>query len=179
VPLEKVEQKPKPKEPEKPKETKKKPEKPKKKEDQEGRRSGGGGAEACAQRGARRAGPDGCSAGEGRCAGGSGQDGSPRPRRPRRPISRCKVTDPNYAGHCPRSYPKRAIRRNLEGTVVIQAQLGTDGKATSVIVKQSSGHDILDENAREMILECEFTPRKVGGVPVRVVVEIPIPYVLK
>jgi hypothetical protein len=30
-----------------------------------------------------------------------------------------------------------------------------------------------------MILACEFTPRKVGGVPVRVVVEIPIPYVLK
>jgi protein TonB len=90
-----------------------------------------------------------------------------------------QVTDPNYAGHCPRSYPKRAIRRNLEGTVVIQAQLGPDGKATSVTVKQSSGHDILDENAREMILECEFTPRKVGGVPVRVVVEIPIPYVLK
>jgi len=90
-----------------------------------------------------------------------------------------QITDPNYAGHCPRSYPKRAIRRNLEGTVVIQAQLGTDGKATSVTVKQSSGHDILDENAREMILGCEFTPRKVGGVPVRVVVEIPIPYVLK
>jgi protein TonB len=178
APLEKVEEKPKPKEPERPKETKKKQEKPKKKETKKVAATAV--AEQMPAQPAAPPKPIQTAATQAKAVAPAAPARTASKTAPATaPDQPLQVTDPNYAGHCPRSYPKRAIRRNLEGTVVIQAQLGSDGKAVSVIVKQSSGHAILDENAREMILACEFTPRKVGGVPVRVVVEIPIPYVLK
>jgi len=89
-----------------------------------------------------------------------------------------RVTNPNYAGACPISYPERARKRNQEGTVVVHALIGPDGKPIEVTVEQSSGHPLLDEAAKEAITNCAFVPQKVGGRAVRAIVEIPIPFKL-
>jgi len=89
-----------------------------------------------------------------------------------------RVTNPNYAGACPISYPERARKRNQEGTVVVHALIGPDGKPIEVSVTQSSGHRLLDEAAQEAISNCAFVPQKVGGRAVRAIVEIPIPFKL-
>ena len=88
------------------------------------------------------------------------------------------VTNPNYAGTCPIQYPERARRRNQEGTVLIHALIDTDGKPIEVTVAQSSGHSLLDEAAREAIAGCAFVPQRIGGRPVKAIVEIPIPFKL-
>ena len=87
-----------------------------------------------------------------------------------------RVTNPNYAGACPISYPERARRRNQEGTVVIHALIGPDGKPIEVTVAQSSGHSLLDKAAQEAISHCAFVPQQVGGRGVKAIVEIPIPF---
>jgi protein TonB len=89
-----------------------------------------------------------------------------------------RVTNPNYAGACPISYPERARKRNQEGTVVVHALIGPDGKPIEVTVAQSSGHRLLDEAAQEAIVHCAFVPQKVGGRAVKAIVEIPIPFKL-
>ncbi|WP_395020695.1 energy transducer TonB [Dongia sp.] len=89
-----------------------------------------------------------------------------------------RVTNPNYAGACSISYPERARRRNQEGTVVVHALIGPDGKPIEVSVAQSSGHRLLDQAAQEAIANCAFVPQKVGGRTVRAIVEIPIPFKL-
>jgi protein TonB len=89
-----------------------------------------------------------------------------------------RVTNPNYAGACPISYPERARKRNQEGTVVVHALIGPDGKPIEVTVAQSSGHRLLDEAAQEAIAHCAFVPQQVGGRAVKAIVEIPIPFKL-
>jgi protein TonB len=88
------------------------------------------------------------------------------------------VTKPDYAGACPIQYPERARRRNQEGTVVIHALVGTDGKPIEVTVAASSGYSLLDDAARDAIAACAFEPQRVGGRPIKAIVEIPIPFKL-
>ena len=89
-----------------------------------------------------------------------------------------RVSNPNYAGACPIAYPERARKRNQQGTVVVHALIGPDGKPIEVAVAQSSGHRLLDEAAQEAIAGCAFVPQKVGGRAVKAIVEIPIPFKL-
>ena len=50
---------------------------------------------------------------------------------------------------CPRPYyPKEAIEAGLEGEVVLEADIGLDGRASDFVVLASSGHPVLDEAAK-------------------------------
>lgn len=176
VPLEKVEEKPKPKEPEKKaekKETKTKP-KPKK----EPKKAAA--AKVAESKPAQTPAPAIPAPSQPTTAKAA-------PAKPAAPKAKqnaavsdapVRVTNPNYAGACPISYPERARRRNQEGTVVVHALIGPDGKPIEVTVAQSSGHPLLDEAAQEAIADCAFVPQKVGGRAVRAIVEIPIPFKL-
>jgi protein TonB len=166
------------KEPEKPKETKKKPEKPKKKETKKPT------APAVAEKKPAKTPPPAAAT-----ASASATPAKASPSAPSKPAPAAqqnaaisdapvRVTNPNYAGACPISYPERARRRNQEGTVVVHALIGPDGKPIEVTVSQSSGHRLLDEAAQEAISNCAFVPQKVGGRAVRAIVEIPIPFKL-
>ena len=48
-------------------------------------------------------------------------------------------------------YPAEAIRQSWEGRAVVRLHVGRDGKATGVEVINSSGHEILDEQAKAAI----------------------------
>ena len=50
-----------------------------------------------------------------------------------------------------KKYPRIAQRRKMEGEVVIEIQIRGDGTLISKYIKKSSGHEILDKAAMNMI----------------------------
>ncbi len=177
VALKKTEETPKPKAPEKPKE-KKKPEKPKKKEAKKPA------APAVAAEKIAPAPPPAAAAASPVLTAAKTSPSAPSKPAPAINQSAAisdapvRVTSANYAGACPISYPERARKRNQEGTVVVHALIGPDGKPIEVTIAQSSGHRLLDEAAQDAIADCAFVPQKVGGRAVKAIVEIPIPFKL-
>ena len=54
---------------------------------------------------------------------------------------------PRYQDNPLPPYPERARRRQLEGTVVLEAWIGEQGKVGELVIHASSGHRLLDEAA--------------------------------
>ena len=71
-------------------------------------------------------------------------------------------------------YPLSARRRGLEGRVLIAARVRADGHCTEARVRQSSGHTVLDESARDSVQHWRFVPAQRGGTPVDSWVEVPV-----
>jgi periplasmic protein TonB len=87
-----------------------------------------------------------------------------------------RVTNANYAGACPIEYPRRAERRNQQGTVMVRVLVGTDGKPIEVSLARSSGHELLDEAALAALPNCAFVPQKVGSRAVKAIVDVPVAF---
>jgi periplasmic protein TonB len=75
-------------------------------------------------------------------------------------------------------YPLAARRRGLQGRVLIAAHVRTDGSCTEVRVRQSSGHALLDDSARDTVQRWRFLPARRGTTPVDAWVEVPITFKL-
>ncbi len=69
------------------------------------------------------------------------------------------------SGNEPPHYPREALRKRLEGTVLLSVQVGADGSVLRVGVAQSSGHAILDDAAIEAVQRWRFSPALLRGVP--------------
>jgi TonB family protein len=66
-------------------------------------------------------------------------------------------------------YPSEAIRKKLEGSVKLAMCIDTAGKADSVSILESSGHQVLDEAARKWFARnARLQPAEVEGKPVEV-----------
>ncbi len=80
------------------------------------------------------------------------------------------------------SYPYRARRRGLEGTVVLSFVINQDGRINHLRLHQSSGYTLLDEAARQVIEEemrMRFRPFPQGLNLSQIEVSIPIRYQLR
>lgn len=76
-------------------------------------------------------------------------------------------------------YPHLARARHLEGRVVVRAVIREDGHLAKVDVAESSGHEILDMDAIEIIKRaCPLHLKQPLGRP-EVVVQVPISYKLQ
>lgn len=73
-------------------------------------------------------------------------------------------------------YPRLSQSRNEQGTVILGVLVGVDGKVREVVVKTSSGYELLDRTAREAVLGWTFVPGKRNGAPVEMAVDVPIPF---
>ena len=73
-------------------------------------------------------------------------------------------------------YPRTARRKGIEGTVVLLLKLDKDGSLANLSVRTSSGSDILDRSARELIKR--VLPYR-HGTGRTISVEIPIVYRLE
>ena len=61
-------------------------------------------------------------------------------------------------------YPPLAHRRGQQGEVLLRVEVGTDGRPVSVEVERSSGHAVLDREARQHVLKrWRFEPARVDG----------------
>ena len=65
-------------------------------------------------------------------------------------------------------YPAAALRQGLQGSVVISAMVGTDGRVRSCIVTKSSGSQLLDDTTCRLYNKrAHFTPaRDADGNPI-------------
>ncbi len=62
-------------------------------------------------------------------------------------------------------YPARAIRADWEGVVDLEFLIGLDGRVVDSRIAKSSGHDLLDNAARDALSLCRFTPGTADGKP--------------
>jgi protein TonB len=62
-------------------------------------------------------------------------------------------------------YPREAIRNEWTGKSTIAFLIAVDGSVKDSKIVKSSGHEILDEAAREALSLCQFKPATLDGKP--------------
>ena len=63
-------------------------------------------------------------------------------------------------------YPPAARRAGWEGAVALRVHVAADGSATSVEVRATSGHELLDEAAVKAVGRWRFSPATKAGRPI-------------
>lgn len=76
------------------------------------------------------------------------------------------------------SYPDVAISRGYEGTVLLNVQVGADGRVQTIRIQKSSGYSALDDAARDTVLRWSFVPARRGNQAVSGWVIVPIDFSL-
>lgn len=87
-----------------------------------------------------------------------------------------KVKAPVKVRHVPPIYPTIAQRAGVEGVVIIEAVVGTDGRVRQARVLRSQ--PLLDEAALTAVRQWEFSPTKLNGVPVPVIMTVTVNFTL-
>jgi periplasmic protein TonB len=75
-------------------------------------------------------------------------------------------------------YPPLSRRLRESGVVIVEAEIGTDGRPARVTVHQSSGHPRLDEAALEAVRSALFRPYVADGRPAAAMARVPIAFEL-
>ena len=88
------------------------------------------------------------------------------PKAPPAPVENTEYHPGHIGGFGRNNYPSAAKERGWEGTVKLKVHIQADGDIGEVIVLESSGHDMLDEAAVDMIKEGHATPARRGDKPV-------------
>jgi protein TonB len=92
-------------------------------------------------------------------------------------------TEPDYRAdylNNPRPpYPMVARRMGFHGKVILNVEVLAEGKAGQVLLKQSCGHDILDNAALQTVKTWRFIPARHSGQPVTQWFLVPIKFSLE
>ncbi|HXW50812.1 MAG TPA: energy transducer TonB [Candidatus Acidoferrales bacterium] len=75
------------------------------------------------------------------------------------------VVDARFTHQVPPDYPAIAKDQGVQGTAVVFATIGPDGKVLSAHIDQSSGNKMLDDAALEAARESGFEPPIIDGKP--------------
>jgi len=84
------------------------------------------------------------------------------------------ISDADYLQNPAPEWPRMSQRLGERGLVVVRVLIGTDGRARSAQVKQTSGFARLDEASVNAALAWRYVPGKRGGVPEEMWVNVPI-----
>jgi len=84
----------------------------------------------------------------------------------------------SYLSNPKPDYPPDARRQRQEGVVLVNVEVGADGRAGDVSVGRSSGFPLLDDAAVRAVRRWLFEPARAGGVPVASRVEVPVRFSL-
>ncbi|MGE5240348.1 MAG: energy transducer TonB [Bacteroidota bacterium] len=76
-------------------------------------------------------------------------------------------------------YPLAARVRGQQGQLLLAVEVRADGSCGQVLIKRSSGHELLDAAARQTVRHWYFLPARRGDVAVDAWVEIPITFRLE
>ncbi len=71
-------------------------------------------------------------------------------------------------------YPRIALRRGIEGLVLLHVEVNEQGRPTEIQVKKSAGFKPLDIAALKAVRRWRFLPAQRNGITVRASVEVPI-----
>lgn len=98
------------------------------------------------------------------------------PPPPPTPVAATEAPEPIPGQTPPPNYPRRALRRGIEGTVLVRVDVGPDGVPTSVGISQSSRSRDLDRAAIDAVERWRFRPAMADGRPTVGTVVVPIEF---
>jgi TonB family protein len=75
-------------------------------------------------------------------------------------------------------YPAAARAAQLEGDVLLEALIGTDGKVKDVALLRSV-HPLVDEAAKKAVRQYEYTPGRRNGAPESVAIRVTVSFRLR
>jgi TonB family protein len=109
---------------------------------------------------------------------GTGPDGPDLPPPPRRPIRvGGDIPAPTKIHNVTPVYPQIAISARVQGVVVIEATIGPDGKIQDTKVLRSI--PLLDQAALDAVRQWEYTPTRLNGEPVPVIMTVTVNFTLQ
>lgn len=76
-------------------------------------------------------------------------------------------------------YPPLARRMGQQGKVVLRVLVNPGGGPAQIVVRTSSGSDVLDEAALDAVKRWRFVPAKRGDQPIAAWVLVPITFTLQ
>lgn len=88
-------------------------------------------------------------------------------------------SDPEYRHNPSPDYPRRAVRRGVEGTVELFVEIDRTGRVRTVELETSSGSQLLDEAAKRAVRTWEFEPRTEKGTATSSWAIVPVRFRLK
>ena len=87
------------------------------------------------------------------------------------------MTRPERVRYVPPVYPDVARAARIEGTVILEAVIGTDGAVREVRVLRPA--PFLEAAAVEAVRQWLFTPTRLNGEPVPVVMTVTVTFTLR
>jgi len=114
---------------------------------------------------------------------GSGLAVSPEPTPPPPPATTAPVRpggdlrSPTRIKNVQPMYPAIAQAARVQGTVIVEAIIGTDGKVRDARVLRSI--PLLDQAALDAVRQWEYTPSRLNGVPVPVLMTVTVTFTLR
>ena len=94
--------------------------------------------------------------------------------------SKARASEPDYVARYlhnpPPSYPWQARRMGVEGRVVLHVEILPDGNTGRIDIRQSSGHELLDQAAISAVGSWRFDPARVAGEPITAWADVPISF---
>jgi len=94
------------------------------------------------------------------------------------PVGRLVLATPRYASNPKPEYPRLARLNHWEGVVYLRAAISAAGEVESVVVENSSGHQLLDRSAVGGVRRWRFVPARRGDLRVPCEVRIPVAFQL-
>jgi periplasmic protein TonB len=104
-------------------------------------------------------------------------DAPPPPPAPRAPMRVSGLKAPVRIHDVAPVYPEAARLARIEGTVIIEAVIGTTGDVVEARILRS--RPLLDEAAVAAVRQWKYTPTLLGGVPVPVVMTVTVTFTLR
>lgn len=86
---------------------------------------------------------------------------------------------PLYRRNPPPPYPDKARHRRLEGTVILEVRVSSEGRVDDLRIKESSGHRILDQAAMSSVRKWVFEPGRRNGLRIAMTVLVPVRFALQ
>jgi len=88
-----------------------------------------------------------------------------------------RITEPKKTKHVSPEWPADALRAGLTGRVVLECVIGTDGRVENAKVLQ--GYRSLSEAAAAAVSKWRYTPTKLDGQPVPVIMTVTVNFRLE
>ena len=74
-------------------------------------------------------------------------------------------------------YPSIAVSSRVQGRVMIEATIGVDGRVKDARIRKSI--PLLDRAALDAVMQWQFTPTLLNGVPVPVIMTVTVDFTLQ
>jgi periplasmic protein TonB len=94
-------------------------------------------------------------------------------------LQQAAITEPlnaNYLKNPPPVYPRAALRRQQQGTVLIEVRVSISGQPLAVAIDRSSGYGMLDAAALDAVRKWQFIPARRGSEVVEASVVVPVEF---